>query len=145
MLKMKQRPRIYYTEEQKALMWDRWQRGDSLAQIARLFDRYHSSVERILSERGGIRPPQRRRSRLALTLLEREEISRGIVAGSSIRSIAAMLGRSPSTVSRELRCHGGRGRYRASEADQAAWDRALRPKPCKLVQNRVLAPSQGRQ
>ena len=99
---MKYRTRIYYTEEQKALMWDRWQRGDSLATIARLFDREHSSVQRILQERGGIRPPQRRRSRRALTLSEREEISRGVAAGHSLRSIAASLGRSPSTVSREI-------------------------------------------
>ena len=80
---MKYRTRIYYTEEQKALMWDRWQKGDSLAAIARLFDREHSSVQRIIQEYGGIRPPQRRRSRLALTLSEREEISRGVVAGYS--------------------------------------------------------------
>ena len=77
---MKQRPRIYYSEAQKALMWDRWQKGDSLAAIARLFDRGHSSVEGILSETGGIRPRQRTRSKLALTLSEREEISRGVVA-----------------------------------------------------------------
>jgi IS30 family transposase len=139
MLSMKYRTRIYYTEEQKALMWDRWQRGDSLATIARLFDRGHSSVQRILQERGGIRPPQRKRSGLALRVSEREEISRGVVAGHSIRSIAASLGRSPSTVSREIQRNGGRDRYRASQADQAAWDRARRPKPCKLVLNRALA------
>ncbi len=85
---MKYRQRIYYTESQKALMWDRWQKGDSLHTIARLFDRGHSSVQRILGETGGIRPPQRRRSRLTLTLSEREEISRGAVAGHSMRSIA---------------------------------------------------------
>ena len=78
---MKQRPRIYYTEEQKALMWDRWQQGESLNAIARLFDRHHSAVSRIFAETGGIRPVPRQRSRLALTLDEREEISRGIVAG----------------------------------------------------------------
>jgi len=136
---MKYRTRIYYTEEQKALMWDRWQRGDSLASIARLFDRQHSSIQRILQERGGIRPPLRKRSRLALTASEREEISRGVVAGHSIRSIATVLGRPPSTVSREIRRNGGRDRYRASQADQAAWDRAKRPKPCKPVVNRALA------
>jgi DNA-binding CsgD family transcriptional regulator len=76
---MKQRPRIYYSESQKALMWERWREGDSLQQIAQLFDRNHSSVERILAETGGICPAQRRRSRLALTLAEREEISRGVV------------------------------------------------------------------
>jgi len=136
---MKYRTRIYYTEEQKALMWDRWRRGDSLATIARLFDREHSSVQRILQERGGIRTPPRRRSRRSLTLSEREEISRGMAAGDSLRSIAALLGRSPSTVSREIERNGGRERYRASQADQAAWDRAQRPKPCKLVVNRGLA------
>ena len=136
---MKQRPRIYYTEEQKALMWERWQKGESLNSIARLFDRHHSAIAGILSRTGGIRPARRCRSRLALSLVEREEISRGIVAGYSMRSIAAALGRSPSTVSRELRRNGGRERYRASEADQAAWDRARRPKPCKLVQDRALA------
>ena len=87
MLKMKQRRRIYYTETDKALMWDRWQKGDNLHAIARLFDRGHSSIQRILAETGGIRPPQRKRSRLALTLAEREEISRGVVAGRSIRRI----------------------------------------------------------
>ena len=136
---MKYRTRIYYTEEQKALMWDHWQRGDSLATIARLFDRQHSSIQRILQESGGIRPPLRKRSRLALTASEREEISRGVVVGHSIRSIATELGRPPSTVSREIQRNGGRDRYRASQADQAAWDRAKRPKPCKLVINRALA------
>ena len=77
---MKQRPRIYYTESQKALMWERWQKGESLQQIAQLFDRNHSSIERILAESGGIRPSPRRRSRLALTMAEREEISRAVVA-----------------------------------------------------------------
>jgi len=142
---MKYRTRIYYTEEQKALMWDRWQRGDSLATIARLFDREHSSVQRILQETGGIRPPQRKRSLRALRLSEREEISRGVMAGHSIRSIAASLGRSPSSVSREIKRNGGRDLYRAIQADKAAWDRAQRPKPCKLVINRVLATPRGPQ
>ncbi len=136
---MKQRPRIYYTENQKALMWDRWQNGDSLQQIAQLFDRNHSSIQRILAESGGIRPDPRCRSRLALTLSEREEISRAVVAGQSIRSIATSLGRAPSTISREIKRNGGQECYRASQADQAAWDRAHRPKPCKLVENRTLA------
>jgi len=139
MLKMKQRRRIYYNEAQKALMWDRWQKGDSMHAIARLFDRGHSSVQGILSETGGIRPPQRRRSRLTLTLAEREEISRGVVAGQSFRSMAALLGRAPSTISREIRRNGGRRRYRANKADQAAWGRAHRPKTCKLVENQALS------
>ena len=136
---MKQRTRIYYSEFDKALMWDRWQKGDSLHAIARLFDRGHSSVQRIFGETGGIRPPPRRRSRLALSLPEREEISRGVVAGHSIRSMAMLLGRSPSTVSREINRNGGRRCYRAGEADQAAWHRSLRPKRCKLVERRTLA------
>jgi IS30 family transposase len=136
---MKHRPRIYYTETDKALMWDRWRQGESLHSIARLFDRHHSSVRGILAETGGIRPPPRRRSRRALTFSEREEISRGVVAGWSLRSIAAALGRAPSTVSREINRNGGRQPYRASKAEQSAWDRAHRPKTCKLVQNRALA------
>ena len=136
---MKQRPRIYYTESQKALMWQHWQKGDSLQQIAQLFDRNHSSIERILAETGGIRPAPRRRSRLALTLAEREEISRAIATGESIRSIAKSLGRAPSTISREIHRNGGEERYRAAQAEQAAWERARRPKTCKLVVNRTLA------
>ena len=136
---MKRRKRISYTETDKALMWDRWQKGESLRTIAHLFNRHHSSIAGILSRTGGIRPPNRSRSVLVLTLPEREEISRGIVAGDSVRLLAASLSRSPSTVSREIKRNGGRRRYRASRADQAAWDRACRPKICKLVQNRDLA------
>jgi len=136
---MKYRQRIYYTETDKALMWDRWQKGESLQTIAQLFNRNHSSIAGVLSRTGGIRPPQRIRSEFELSLLEREEISRGIVAGHSILSIGERLGRSPSTVSREINRNGGRQSYRATEADQAAWDRAQRPKTCKLVQNRALA------
>lgn len=136
---MKQRPRIYYTESQKALMWERWRKGDSLQQIAQLFDRNHSSIQGILAETGGIRPAQRCRSRFALTLAEREEISRAVVAGHSVRSMATLLGRAPSTINRELKRNGGQECYRASQADQAAWDRAHRPKTCKLVENRALA------
>ena len=136
---MKQRRRIYYDEAQKALMWDRWQKGDSMHAIARLFDRGHSSVQGILSETGGIRPAQRKRSRLSLSLSEREEISRGVVASQSMRSIAALLGRAPSTISREIERNGGRRSYRANKAKQSAWVRAHRAKICKLVENRALA------
>ena len=136
---MKQRPRIYYTESQKALMWDRWQQGDSLEHIAQLFGRHHTSVGGILAKTGGIRPAPRCRSRLALTLAEREEISRAVAAGHSLRSIATSLGRSPSTISREIRRNGGQRSYRAHQADQAAWDRARRPKICKLAEKRALA------
>jgi DNA-binding CsgD family transcriptional regulator len=99
---MKYRTRTLYTEKQEALMWDRWQKGDSLHDIASLFDRHHSSVRGILERSGGISPPVRRRSSRSLTLAEREEISRGLASGRSLRSIAGHLGRSPSTVSREL-------------------------------------------
>ncbi len=136
---MKQRPRIYYSASQRALIWERWRKGETIHQIARLFDRGHSSIQRILSESGGIRPAERRRSSLALTVSEREEISRGVVAGRSIRSIAASLGRAPSSISREIRRNGGPVGYRAAAAEQAAWDRACRPKVCKLVRNRALA------
>jgi IS30 family transposase len=136
---MKQRPRIYYTETQKAMMWERWKKGESLQQIAQLFDRNHSSIQRILAESGGIRPAQRHRSRLALTLAEREEISRSLAAGQSIRFIAQLLKRAPSTISREISRNGGQEGYRASQADRAAWDRALRPKTCKLVDSPALA------
>ena len=125
---MKQRPRIYYSDSQKTLMWERWKKGESLQQIAQLFDRNHSSVSRILAETGGIRPAQRCRSPLTLSLTEREEISRSLASGCSIRSIALQLGRAPSTVSREIQRNGGQRCYRATQADQAARDRACRPK-----------------
>ena len=143
MKKYRRRPRL--TEAEKAMLWNRWQQGDSLHAIARLLDTTHTSVRRHLVATGGIRPPQRKRSRLALTLAEREEISRGIVAGHSIRFIAKTLGRAPSTISRELRRNGGRQHYRANRADQATWDRAHRPKRCKLVSNPALALIVARQ
>lgn len=136
---MKQRPRIYYTEEQKALMWERWRKGESLQQIVQLFDRNYSSIQRILAETGGIQPMPRCRSSLALKLAEREEFSRGLIAGHSIHSIAMRLRRPPSTISREVSRNGESSDYRASLADHAAWDRALRPKICKLTDNRNLA------
>jgi IS30 family transposase len=136
---MKYRKRIYYTEADKSLMWDRWQKGESLGSIARHFGRSHSSVQGILSRTGGIRPPARRRSSRSLTLAEREEISRGLAAGRSLRSIALRLGRAPSTISRELNRNGGLDSYRAHAAEQAAWDRSCRPKRCKLALNRPLA------
>ncbi|WP_321881517.1 IS30 family transposase [Burkholderia cepacia] len=136
---MKQRRRIYYTDSQKALMWERWRKGESLQQIAQLFDRNHSSIQGILAETGGIQPKQRRRSSLALTLAEREEISRSVVAGDSIRAIAIRLARAPSTISRELKRNGGMQGYRANHADELAWERARRHQVCKLVWNRQLA------
>ena len=135
---MTYRTRINYTSEQKAEMWDRWQRGESLNAIGRAFNRPSSSIFGQLAPTGGIRPAPRKRSRLALTLSEREEISRGLASHDSLRAIATQLGRSPSTLSREIRRNGGYDHYRATQADQAAWDRAHRPKPCKLACHRVL-------
>jgi len=136
---MKYRTRIHYTEADKVLMWERWRQGESLQAIAQLFDRNHSAIGGILSRTGGIRPSPRRRSVLALKLSEREEISRGVLAGRSMRTMARALRRAPSTVSREIGRNGGRPAYRASEADASAWQRARRPKRCKLAQNRALA------
>ena len=130
---MKYRTRTFYTPKQKAEMWDRWQKGESLNAIGRVFDRHSSSIFGVLSPSGGIRPPERKRSRLALSLQEREEISRGLVAHLSLHTIACQLGRAPSTISREVNRNGGLSQYRANQADQAAWDKAHRPKPCKLV------------
>jgi hypothetical protein len=109
-------------------MWERWQKGDSLQQIAQLFDRNHTSVQGIPVRTGGMRPAPRHRSKFALTLAEREEVSCALAAGHSIRSIASLLGRAPSIISREVLRNGGQQWYRASESDQAAWDRAQRPK-----------------
>lgn len=136
---MRQRPRIYYSDSQKALMWERWKQGWTLHEIGKLFDRGHSSIHRIIAESGGIRPPDRSRSRRALTLAEREEISLGLSVGQSMRSIAKRLGRSPSTISREIGRNGDQDGYRATLSDQAAWERALCPKLCKLAKNRALA------
>jgi len=136
---MNQRARRYFTEPEMEEVWDRWEKGESLNSIARSLERGHSAVQGMLSRTGGIRPAPKRRSRLALTLAEREEISRGIAAGYSIRAIAAELGRAPSTVSREIRRNSGRRRYRANQADETAWQRAQRAKTCKLAKNPALA------
>jgi len=122
-----------FTAAEKTELWDRWQRGESLKAIGRAFGKPSSSIYFQVAPHGGIRPAPRRRSRLALTLPEREEISRGIAAHRSARSMARLLGHSPSTVSREIRRNGGYDRYRAALADEEAWARARRPKRCKLA------------
>jgi len=132
---MKYRTRTFYTDKQKSEMWDRWQRGESMSSIGRHFNRASSSIFPHLAQFGGIRPLARKRSRFALSLTEREEISRGLVAKQSLRSIAKSLNRSPSTITREVRRNGGRETYRAARSDQRAWDCATRPKPCKLSFN----------
>ncbi len=130
--------RVGFTTAQKTELWDRWQKGEGLKAIGRVFGKGSSSIYSHLLPYGGIRPPPRRRSRLSLTLSEREEISRRIVAARSIRSIASSLGRAPSTVSREINRNGGYRQYRAAAADKRAWTEALRPKPCKLARHPCL-------
>jgi len=136
---MKHRTRLYFSAEQRADIWDRWQRGESMSSIGRLFERESSSIYPILQRSGGIRPPKRTRSRVALSLSEREEISRGVASQQSMRCMARRLKRSPSTISREIHRNGGYDGYRAAPSDQAAWDRAHRPKRCKLARHRSLA------
>ena len=133
------RTRIRYTDELKSETWKKYKQGGSLRSIGRSINRPSVSIYGQLAPTGGIRPPERKRSRLALSLAEREEISRGIVADLSIRAIASQLGRSPSTISREIKRNGGNSSYRATQADQNAWDQARRPKLCKLAHNRALA------
>ena len=123
---------------EKSDIWCRWKAGHSLHEIGRTFDKPHSCIRSVLLPRGGIPPAARRRSRLALTLAEREDISRGIASDSSLREIARQLDRAASTVSREISRHGGRPAYRAHDADEYAWDAALRPKRCLLAGNRRL-------
>ena len=128
-----------FTAGQRQELWDRYQRGESLNAIARALGKTSSSIYNHLRPTGGIRPVPRRRSKLALTVSEREEISRGLAAGTSMGAIASELGRAKSTVSREIERNGGTVRYRAAQADKCAWDRARRPKRCKLALNRRLA------
>jgi IS30 family transposase len=118
---------------QRIDLWRRWKAGQSLHEIGRAFGKSHVSIQFVLSQHGGIVPAARRRSLRTLTLAEREDISRGIASGSSIREIAKSLERAVSTVSREVARHGGRPQYRANEADHQAWESALRPKVCLLA------------
>src|ERR1700678_1589964 len=125
---MKPGKRFGLSAEQKLDVWRRWKAGQTLHKIGRAFGKEHSSIRCLVSRHGGIAPAVRRRALLALTLREREEISRGLASGSSIREIAKGLERAVSTVSREVARHGGRPAYRASPADGEAWQSALRPK-----------------
>jgi IS30 family transposase len=130
---MTQQRRVKFSANQRIDMWGRWKAGQSLHEIGRAFSKDHVSIQFMLSQHGGIAPATRRRSLLTLTLVEREDISRGIASGSSMREIAKGLERAVSTVSREVARHGGRPQYRASAADQQAWESALRPKVCLLA------------
>src|SRR6195952_3921467 len=122
--------RVRLSAEQRTEIWRRWKAGESLHEIGRAFGKEHGSIQFLLSQHGGIAPAVRHRSQRALTLAEREDISRGIASGLSIREIARGLQRAASTVSREVVRNGGRSLYRASEADRQAWKTALRPRPC---------------
>jgi IS30 family transposase len=125
--------RVGFTAAQSAELWERWKKGEGLKSIGRVFGKTSSSIFAHIRPSGGIKPAPRRRSVRALTLAEREEISRGLVGGRSLRAIAAALRRAPSTISREIGRNGGAARYRAAGADGQAWKHALRPKPCKLA------------
>src|ERR1700682_3051583 len=133
---MTQERRVRLSAMQRTQRWSRWKAGQSLHQIGRVFGKSHVSIHFMLSQHGGIVSAARRRSLVTLTLAAREDISRGIASGSSIRDIAKGLERAVSTVSREVARHGGRPLYRANEADQQAWDSALRPKVCLLAPHR---------
>ena len=130
---MTQARRVRLSAKQRTDLWSRWKAGQSLHEIGRVFGKDHVSIHFMLSQYGGIVPAARRRSLRTLTLAEREDISRGIASGSSIREIAKGLDRAASTVSREVARHGGRPLYRANEADHQAWESALRPKACLLA------------
>jgi hypothetical protein len=118
---------------QRTDVWRRWKAGEALNTIGRAFDRPHTSIHCLSAHHGGIVPAVRRRSVLALTVVEREHISRGLASGSSLRDIAKRLERAASTVCREVARHGGRPEFRAHEADRRAWDSTLRPKRCLLA------------
>jgi IS30 family transposase len=126
------------TAEQKAEIWQRWKGGQSLKEIAQALDRQAPNILWMVERCGGFKPPTRRRALRSLSLAEREEISRGVAAGWGLRQIAQAVGRSPSTISREIQRNGGRRRYRAAGADRCAWDRARRPKACLLAGNTQL-------
>ena len=135
---MIERKRTRLSPTEKNEIWGRWKAGESMHEIGRAYGRPHPTIRKLLLARGSIAPMARRRSRLALTLAEREDISRGIASDSSIREIARGRSRATSTVSREIVRHGGRPAYRAHDADGQAWQSALRPKRCLLPRNRKL-------
>lgn len=116
----------------RAEVWQRYGRGETTVAIARSLGVSPRAVYKVLRRRGGIPPPRRSRAERVLSRSEREEISRQLACGESFRGIARQLDRAPSTISREVRRHGGRAQYRALGADTAAWQCARRPKPCRL-------------
>lgn len=135
---MAQMGRPGLSPQQKSELWARWKSGQSLSEIGRGLGKHAGSIFGVLYSRGGIAPPTKRRSKRSLFLREREEISRGLSSGLSLRRIAAQLGRAPSTISREVARNRGCTRYRAADADEHAWRSACRPKLCRLAVNRPL-------
>ena len=133
------RKRRQYSVAERRELWDRWKRGESISDIGRALARAPGTIHSTIREHGGVVPPERRRSRLALTVAEREEISRGVAAGDSARRVASRLGRAPSTITREIARHGGRRRYRADDSDKRAWQNGKRPQVCKLARNPALS------
>jgi IS30 family transposase len=130
---MAEQSRRYLSNAEKTELWERWQQGERISDIARALGRRYTTISGVVKSHAGFVPRPRKRAAYCLTLAEREEISRGLVSGWSIRQISRQLSRAPSTISREVQRNGGRLKYRAISADQAAWTRALRPKPCKLA------------
>ena len=122
-------------EREQERVWELWGEGTSLRGVARKLGARPEYVRRYVASTGGVKPAPRRRAERCLSEQEREEISRGLACSESCRVIAARIGRSHTTVSREVSRNGGRERYRAHDADVAAWGRARRPKRCKLVRN----------
>ena len=135
---MARRTRQALSDKQKAELWKRWKAGQSLSEIGRVLGKHPGSIHALVAARGGIAPRQRKRSASQLTQQEREEVSRGLAANMSARSIAEQLGRAPSTISREINRNGGRHAYRAGSAEQRACEQARRPKPCLLARNKRL-------
>jgi IS30 family transposase len=141
------RARMSWSERNE--VWRRWLAGESTVDIARTLARERTGISKMIAASGGVAPRPRQRSRLALTTSDREEISRRLARGGSLREIARRLRRAPSTISREIRRHGGRGGYRATRADRRAWKRTRRPKPCRLARHprlrRLIAEKLSRQ
>lgn len=135
---MGRRAKRVFTSEEKTELWERYRRGESLKSIGRMFERESGAIYGVLARSGGIEPPPRKRSILALTVANREEISRGLAIGLSFRQIAVSIGRVPSTVSREVNRNGGRKQYRAATAEERMLHKTRRPKTCKLARNKKL-------
>lgn len=132
------RMKKFWTDAESNELWQRWHQGQTLREIGDALGRASPTIHWQIAEKGGIAPRARTRFASQLGQTEREDISRGLVAGLSFRALAMQLGRSTSTISREVGRNGGREKYRAIQAEKAAWDRAKRPKSCVLASNEAL-------